>query len=231
MTNQKNSWRVWAVLLAVLWLQACGAAHTGEARTEENVLKQMQDYWDRHSGYREETIRDGAFKTLRIGQAPVDVLVALGELSAGQVVPVQERRYATNATELAQLRDAGALRMGPGVGVFHFEKGRVTLAVVGHGIPYKDLLESATTRDEVFALLAKIVRPDPRGLYTVMTDDPTAKAVIVPGASPAAVAQISRFGTWQVAFEDAEGYWGASLSFDQGRLAVIRTQFSRLEPL
>lgn len=220
-----------ATAVAALLMFGCSVTQPAAQHTEAEAMKQLQGYWDRHSGYREEEIREGAFKTLRIGQSPAEAVDALKALKVGRIVPLQDRRYATTAAELEQLRDATALRVGPGIGVFAFDGEYVIARHVGHLIPEHEALRAARTRDEVFQLLAKIVRPDPRGMYTVMTDDPSAKELLLSEASPEAVRQLSRFARWEIVFEDDEGYWGAELSFADGRLAAIRTKFSRLEPL
>lgn len=220
-----------AISFAALLMFGCTITQSAEHLTEAETMKHLQDYWDRHSAYREEEIREGSFKTLRIGQSPAEAVDALKALQVGRIVPLQDRRYATTAAELEQLRDATALRVGPGIGAFVFDGENVVTRHVGYLIPEHEALRAARTRDEVFRLLAKIVRPDPRGMYTVMTDDPTAKDLLLAEASPEAVKQLSRFARWEITFEDNEGYWGAELSFANGRLEVIRTRFSRLEPL
>lgn len=220
-----------ATAVAALLIFGCSVTQPAAQQTEAEAMKQLQDYWDRHSGYREESIREGAFKTLRIGQSPAEAVDALKALQVGRIVPLQDRRYATTAAELEQLRDATALRMGPGDCTFVFGGDEVTARLVAYDLPGHEALRAARTRDEVFQLLAKIVRPDPRGMYTVMTDDPSAKELLLSEVSPEAVRQLSRFARWEIVFEDDEGYWGAELSFADGRLAAIRTKFSRLEPL
>lgn len=168
-------------------------------------MKQLQHYWDKNSGYREDELREGVFRTLRIGQPPGEVVKALAALDAGQIVPLQDRRYVTTADELERLRDASALRLGPGIAVFAFDDEHVVTRHVGYLVSDRESLTAARTRDEVFRLLAKVVRPDPRGMYTVMTDDPSAKPVPLHDVGPEDIAQLSRFARWEVAFKDDEG--------------------------
>ena len=125
-------------------------------------MKQLQHYWDKNSGYREDELREGVFRTLRIGQPPSEVVKALAALDAGQIVPLQDRRYATTANELERLRDASALRLGPGIAVFVFDDEHVVTRHVGYLVSDRESLTAARTHDEVFRLLAKVVRPDPR---------------------------------------------------------------------
>jgi len=171
-----------ATAVAALLIFGCSVTQPAAQQTEAEAMKQLQDYWDRHSGYREESIREGAFKTLRIGQSPAEAVDALKALQVGRIVPLQDRRYATTAAELEQLRDATALRMGPGDCTFVFGGDEVTARLVAYDLPGHEALRAARTRDEVFQLLAKIVRPDPRGMYTVMTDDPDPNEILTIGA-------------------------------------------------
>ena len=219
-----------ALAIMTLVTSGCSVTDTAELQLEAKVIQHAQEYWDRNSGYREADIREGAFKTLRIGLSPVEVGNALGEIHARYVTPLQDRRYAETKIELEQLRNATALRMGPGDVTIVFDGDVVIDRLVAYDLPGHEALRAAATRDDVFRLLGQMVRPEARGLYTVMTDDPTADPLLLP-ASPKELERFGRFTTWETDFKDDEGYWGLRLRFVNSKLVQIKTRFSRLEPL
>ena len=218
-------------VLGIVWaLQGCSASQTNGEKSEAQVMQSMQRIWNHASGYREAELRTGAFKTLVIGQSSQAAANALKELGVIGIIPLQQRRVATNVAELELLKDAPAIRLGPGICVFVFDGDRVSdRSVAYYHVPNHEALRAATTRQEVYRLLGKIVGPTMHDEVT--TTDPTAVPLSLSEASPEDITKFSRFTQWEAAFNDDEGYWGVQLEFVEGRLAKISTRFSKLEPL
>jgi len=205
--SQLTTSRTGAVLLfgASFVLSACHATTpAGSAMTEAQVNREAQRYWDRYSGYRETEIREGGFKTLVIGMMPAQVVSVLTMLNVHAIIPLPAVRRATSAGELETLRDANAIRLGPGSAVFKFDGNDVIDSLVGYDLADNERGRSAVNRAEVFAWLATIVDATPH--HVVTTFDPTAKPMRLP-ASPAEVERFSRFAIWETDFRDDDGYW------------------------
>ena len=196
--------------------------------TEADVTRDAQRFWDRYSGYQETDVRKGEFRNLVIGDTFTQVVAALTELSVYAINPLPDVRRATNARELKTLRDADAIRLGPGSAVFRFKNDAVVDSLVGYDLANHNQARSAANRDEVFEWLATIVDATPHNVVTAF--DPTAKPMFLP-ANGEEIERFRRFTTWETDFKDDEGYWGLRLHFVNSKLVQIKTRFSRLEPL
>ena len=152
--SQLTTSRAGAVLLfgASFALSACHATTpAGSAMTEAQVNREAQRYWDRYSGYRETEIREGGFKTLVIGVTPAQVVSALTALNVQAIIPLPAVRRAASAGELETLRDANAIRLGPGSAVFLFNGDQIEEKHVDCLATNHERGRSAVNRAEVFA--------------------------------------------------------------------------------
>ena len=181
-------------------------------------------------GISRQVITRGAFWGMQIGDSKPAVIERAQRLGVKQIRPeaVQQMR-ATTPKELSRLREADAVILFPGDARVTFSGDQVHDRQVLPSMKpvWKARLESATTREEVFAVFAEILERDKR--TEVGTYVPAARWI-----KPAALAESDRqllemHDAWGIAHDNTEGFWNVRLEFSAGRLTKVDVWHSPTE--
>jgi hypothetical protein len=201
---------------------ACGAVDSEKTKYEAAM---------RHLGrqIRAEEITKGTFRKLTVGDSKDQVLRQLDAMGVEFVYPdLANRAEVGNSEDLGALRSADGIIVGAGSVVVEFEDDEVVRVLVAPIHPrWKDLLESAQTRDQVFEALRTML--DENGGLTVRSLAPDADYVKVRAPGRTGSRLLGRYDEWKASFSDSEGYWSLKMHFSEDRLSKIEVWHSPVE--
>ena len=173
------------------------------------------------SQIREEEITEGSFKELAVGHAKDRVLGDLRSMGVRFILPdLRDRVEVTRAEDMEKLRSAEGLIVGSGDVVVAFEDDEVVRVAVARIFPkWKEILEGARTRDQVFDGLRRILAENPDAVVRSLAPD--AHHVPIGGGDREGAKLLSKYDLWEVSFDDNEGHWTLRLEFERDRLRKI----------
>ena len=190
----------------------------------ERELRRMEQAISR------QTITDGEFWGLRIGDSRLTVIEQLRSLGIEHVRPeVLHQIRVTSPKEMSRLRDSEAVILFPGDARVTFSEDQVRERQVLPSVKFewKARLETATTRDEVFSVFAEILEADKRAV--VGNFAPGSRWVKLAGISKDDLRLLERYDAWELNRKNQDGFWHVRLEFAEGRLARLIAQRSPTE--
>lgn len=193
---------------------------------DEKTLHELQEA---EQSISHKTVTGGGFWGMQIGDRKSAVIQQLRLLGIRALYPeVFQRILVKDPKDLPRLRDADAIMLFPGQVRVTFSGNQVRSRQILPSVkaPWRASLEAATTREEIFSVLAEILRQNKRaeiGNYA-----PEAKWI-----NPAALTEgdrnlLEKYDVWEFP-RDAQGFWYIRLEFVSGRLTQIKVEHSLIE--
>ncbi len=182
----------------------------------------------------EETITEGGFKNLTIGQPKSSTITPLVEIGVKIIEPtVTNHISAYKASGLHHLKDSNSI-------VAMLQDGMLRVTFSGNTIqkisipPFpsperKQLFDSLKTRAQVFKMLEKEFEPTKHEYLYVPNTIPDERSIGTYPMSTADLEFLEKHDAWEMVYDNKEGYWYLLLKFKNNQLKEITYKHSPVE--
>lgn len=211
----------------VVLATSASSCHATEGDMDPETYRELRKI---EQGITRQTIAQGAFWGMQIGDPKSTVIQQLQRLGIEQIRPdILQQIRARSPKDLSRLRDADAVILFPGDAKVTFSGNQVRYREVLPSMKpaWKARLEAATTRGEVFIVLAEILEQDRRA--EVGNYAPAARWIKSVALSDSDLQLLKSHDAWEFGHDNAEGFWNVRLEFASGQLAEINVQHSPVE--
>lgn len=208
--------KITCVLVSVVLSLLAGPSMSSSGDSEyEAELRRLE------SQIEEREIAEGTFRGLHIGHSKEQSLADLRTMGVQFIRPdLLEEIRVTCSEDLEKLRSSEGLILGTGEVAVSFDGDEVVRVAVAPIYPeWQAMLDPARNRDQVFAVLGKIL--DENADVVVRSHAPDAEHVRVAKPSRTGENLLNKYNLWKVSHQDDDGHWGFRLEFDQDRLMKI----------
>lgn len=214
------SYRVFAAsFLLLAMVGVCLSDNQGVAMDPE--MKEALQGLER--SIKKETITEGGFGALKIGQQKSEVISSLQRTGVSQIFPdVSNIITITQASELGKISDANSLVLSEGVVWVSFKGNDVQQIKAPPHSELQRQFGPLKTRAEVFKVLADILNSDSKAYVRNLGSE--ARWVKLGDITDDDSRLLKKYDSWKASFSNSNGYWHLQLEFSNDLLKEIIVQ-------